>query len=75
MPRLIVRISKRTDGGAVLKCVRPDGSETWQKQEGKQAEPRPLTDDELARVRQRRAELFSRWADVKPGDVLELTLP
>ena len=44
MSTLTVRITKRTDGGAVLKCVRADGSETWQKQEGKQAAFFPLHD-------------------------------
>lgn len=53
MPQLVIRITKRTDGGAVLKCVRADG----------------------AGVRKRRAELFSRWADVKPGETLELAFP
>ena len=35
--------------------------------------PPTLTDDELARVRQRRAELFDQWAAVPPGGTLELT--
>ena len=160
MSRLIVRITKRTDGGAVLKCVRADGSETWQKQEGQHAAffplhdlthfaveselgirgafygliadgwsieettgkgargalppdaifvenvvgtldterasgsrwtaeefnentarfaanggrpaPRRLTDDDLARIRKRRAELFEQWRDLPPGQTLEL---
>lgn len=159
MPKLTVRITKRTDGGAVLKCVRADGSETWQKQQGSYAAffpmhdlthfavetelgarrafygliaegwsieetgerpreplpieaifvehvvgtldseraggarwtadefndtlaisfrkngktvPRTLTDDELARVRKRRAELFARWQALAAGDTLEL---
>jgi hypothetical protein len=161
MPALRVQITKRTDGGAVLKCIRADGSETWQKQQGHQAAffplhdlthfaveselgirdafygliadgwsiddtgargvaaklppdaifvenvvgtldserasgsrwtaaefnenterfalnggrpvPRKLTDDELARVRKRRAELFSQWSELQPGQTLELT--
>lgn len=44
MPRLTVHITKRTDGGAVLKCVRADGSATWQKQKGRQAAFFPLHD-------------------------------
>lgn len=35
--------------------------------------PPTLTDDELARVRQRRAELFAQWDAVPPGGTLELT--
>jgi len=42
--RLLVQITRRSDGGAVLKCVRVDGSETWQKQEGKQAAFFPIHD-------------------------------
>lgn len=34
--------------------------------------PAPLTEDDLARVRRRRAELFAMWDAVKPGDALEL---
>jgi len=163
MPQLIVRITKRTDGGAVLKCVRADGTETWQKQEGTHAaffplhdlthfavesvlgipnaffgliadgwsidettgktprgplppdaifvenvvgtldterasgswwtadefnentarfarqggrpDPRLISDDELTRVRKRRAELFSRWSELPAGQTLELQFP
>ncbi|HMC54021.1 MAG TPA: hypothetical protein VKH19_02525 [Gemmatimonadaceae bacterium] len=158
---LRILITKRTDGGAVLKCTRADGTETWQKQEGTHATffplhdlthysveselglthaffglidqgwsitdtegrgprghlpsdaqfgewlvgqldaerassarwttaefmenaeryfgkagipvPRVLTDDELWRIRKRRAELFERWHALVPGDTLELT--
>lgn len=162
MPKLTVRITKRTDGGAVLKCVRADGSETWQKQQGSYAAffpmhdlthyavetelgvtnafygliadgwsieetgesrpeplpieaiyvehvvgtldseraggvrwtaaefndtiaisfrkngagvPRTLTDDELARIHKRRAELFERWRALPAGQTLELSFP
>jgi hypothetical protein len=34
---LRIRITKRGDGGAVLQCVRADGSATWQRHEGRQA--------------------------------------
>jgi hypothetical protein len=34
--------------------------------------PQRLTEDDLARVRQKRGELFARWDAVKPGDALEL---
>ena len=34
--------------------------------------PLPLTEDDLARVRQKRQELFARWEAVQPGDALEL---
>jgi hypothetical protein len=157
---LLVQITKRSDGGGVLRCVRADGSLTWQKQESRHAaffalhdlthfavestlgfrrgffgliaegwdvedttgkgargplpdeagaveyivgsldserasgaiwtaedfnqhaaihaasaglpEPRRLTDEELARVRARRARLFAEWRAVQPGDALEL---
>jgi hypothetical protein len=39
-----IQFTKRADGSAVFKCVRPDGSVTWQKQEGKQAAFFPLHD-------------------------------
>lgn len=158
-----ILIEKRRDGSSVLKCVRVDGSETWQKQDGAQAAffplhdlthfaveselgvrsgfygliahgwtiddttgkgargplpadaifvegvvgtldaeraggvrwtaeefndsaarlaagggraaPRTLTDDELDRIRQRRAELFARWRDLEPGEALDLLFP
>ncbi len=34
--------------------------------------PRPLTDDELRRVRKRRSELFDEWHSLAPGNTLEL---
>ena len=34
--------------------------------------PTPLTDDDLALVRQTRGELFARWESVEPGGALEL---
>jgi len=160
MAPLTIRITKRADGSAVLRCVRADGSQTWQKQAGHQgaffplhdlthysvevelgvrtafygliadgwdiddttgkgargplpeealfvervvgtldaeraggtrwtatefndsiafhartagaSPPRTLTDDELARVRHRRAELFQHWSALPPGGSLEL---
>jgi hypothetical protein len=157
---LLVQITKRSDGGGVLRCVRADGSVTWQKQESRHAaffalhdlthfavestlgfrrgffgliaegweieettgqeargaipdeskaveyivgsldseragsavwtaedfnqqaaihatsaglpEPRLLTDEELTRVRARRAELFAKWRAIAPGEALEL---
>jgi hypothetical protein len=157
---LLIQITKRSDGGGVLRCVRADGSVTWQTQTGHHAAffalhdlthlavestlglrrgffgliaegweieettgqkargaipdeakaveymvgaldserasgaiwtaddfnrpaaihaasvgflwPRPLTDEELARVRARRAELFAEWRAIGPGKALEL---
>jgi hypothetical protein len=157
---LLIQITKRSDGGGVLRCVRADGSVTWQKQESRHAaffalhdlthfavestlglrngffgviangweieettgkssrgplpneareveyivgaldserasgaiwsvedfnqqaaihaasaafpEPQPLTDEELAGIRARRAELFAKWRAVAPGEALEL---
>jgi len=33
---------------------------------------RQYTEDDLARVRQKRAELFAKWDAVQPGDALEV---
>jgi len=41
---VIIQFTKRTDGRAVLKCMRPDGSETWQRQDDQQAAFFPLHD-------------------------------
>jgi hypothetical protein len=37
--------------------------------------PRRLTDDDLARIRKRRAELFERWHALRPGQTLALSFP
>ena len=34
---LLIQITKRVDGSSVLRCVRSDGSVTWQKQDSKHA--------------------------------------
>jgi hypothetical protein len=39
---------------------------------GMSAPARQLTDDELSRVRQLRADIFARWSAVEPGSTLEL---
>jgi hypothetical protein len=36
-PELRVQFTKRKDGAVVFRCVRADGSATWQKQEGRHA--------------------------------------
>ena len=36
-PELRVRFTKRAGGGVVLRCVRADGSATWQRQDGPRA--------------------------------------
>ena len=43
-PELRVQLTKRPDGGAVLRCVRADGSATWQRQEGARAAFFPFHD-------------------------------
>lgn len=161
MPELRIEITKRTDGGAVLRCTRADGSATWQPHHRRQAAffplhdlthyaveselgfrsgfyglvadgwgiedtggkgargplppeaiavehivgsldleragaaawtaadfneqaaafaasggrpaPRPLTDAEIARVRDRALELFARWGALAPGETLVLS--
>ena len=35
----------------------------------------PISDTDLDRIRQRRAELFGQWESVNPGDALELPFP
>jgi hypothetical protein len=37
--------------------------------------PATITDEQLARIRERMGELFARWAAVPAGDALELTFP
>lgn len=39
-----IEITKKKDGSAILKCVRADGSEVWQKQQGPSAAFFPLHD-------------------------------
>jgi hypothetical protein len=41
---LAIQITKRRDGGSVLRCTRADGSVTWQKQEGPNAAFFPVHD-------------------------------
>lgn len=149
---LRVQITKKTDGGGLLRCTRADGSATWQKQAARHAahfalhdlthyavesalgfhsgfygliamgweiedttgkgargrlpeeagvaevivglfdteraggviytaeefnqhSPRPLSDDDLARVRKLRSELFTKWFEIEPGAALELQFP
>lgn len=44
MPELQIEIAKRTDGGAVLRCTRPDGTVSWQRHTGPQGAFFPLHD-------------------------------
>ena len=44
MTELHIQLTKRTDGGSVLRCERHDGSVTWQRQQGRQAAFFPLHD-------------------------------
>ena len=41
---LTIRIKKQSDGSAALSCTRPDGSVTWQRQEGTHGRFFPLHD-------------------------------
>jgi len=41
---LVIQIKKKTDGSAALSCRRPDGSVTWQLQDGAQGRFFPLHD-------------------------------
>src|SRR2546430_3915906 len=44
MNDLLIRIKKKSDGSAALSCLRPDGSVTWQRQNGQQGRFFPLHD-------------------------------
>ena len=44
MPPLRICLTKHSDGGAVLTCVRDDGSTTWQRHRGRNAAFFPLHD-------------------------------
>ena len=44
MAALRICLTKHADGGAVLRCVRADGSATWQRQRGRSAGFFPLHD-------------------------------
>lgn len=41
---MLIRIKKKTDGSAALSCLRPDGTVTWQQQNGQQGRFFPLHD-------------------------------
>jgi hypothetical protein len=40
--------------------------------ENRLPQQRQLTEEDLARVRERRAEMFAKWDAVRPGDALEI---
>jgi hypothetical protein len=44
MPDLLIKMTKHADGSAVLRCERPDGSATWQRQTGRQGRFFPVHD-------------------------------
>ncbi|MBC7790788.1 MAG: hypothetical protein H7Z74_12640 [Anaerolineae bacterium] len=44
MPELLIHLTKRADGSSLLRCVRADGSVTWQRHHGHQAAFFPLHD-------------------------------
>lgn len=52
-----------------------DKAAGYYRDHGLRTPPPVLTDDDLARIRQRRAELFARLDAVAPGGTLELTFP
>jgi hypothetical protein len=45
----------------------------WNMEDFNKFAPRQLTQSEIQNVRALRAELFARWAEVNPGEKLELT--
>ena len=44
MPELLIRMKKKPGGESVLSCVRPDGSATWQRNEGRSGRFFPFHD-------------------------------
>src|SRR5512134_3109631 len=44
MPALKIQFTKKKDGAVIFRCVRSDGSVTWQRQEGTHARFFPLHD-------------------------------
>jgi hypothetical protein len=44
MPPLLIRLTRRADGAAVMRCERGDGSATWQRHEGRNAMYFPFHD-------------------------------
>ena len=44
MPELVLQFTKRKNGGALLRCIRADGSSTWQRHAGNRAAFFPLHD-------------------------------
>lgn len=44
MVDLTIELTRRADGGSVLRCIRRDGTETWQRHEGRQAAFFPVHD-------------------------------
>jgi hypothetical protein len=52
-----------------------DKAAAYYRDHGLSASPPVLTEDQLARVRQRRAELFAQLDAIPPGGTLELTFP
>lgn len=44
MAELLIQLNRRRDGNVVLRCIRADGSVTWQKQEGRYAGFFPMHD-------------------------------
>ena len=44
MPDLLIQLTKRADGDVVLRCIRADGSATWQRHRGRRAGFFPLHD-------------------------------
>ena len=52
-----------------------DKTAIYYREHGIPTSPPTLTDDHLARIRQRRAELFTEWESVSPGSAIELRFP
>lgn len=44
MPDLLIRLTRKPDGTAAFACVRPDGTVTWQRQQGVRAGFFPIHD-------------------------------
>jgi hypothetical protein len=63
-------LERNTGGSASAREINDKVGEYWR--ENSLPEFPRITDDDVVKVRQRRAELFAKWEAVKPGDSLEI---
>ena len=71
---LALRLAERGDQVTLFEAANEIGGIYYREHEIRTTPP-TLTDDDLARIRQRRAELFTEWESVSPGSAIELRFP